>query len=63
MNSLYIVTGIDTDTKEKFEYEEPTLKRAMEIYNSLKDADDISNLIVLEYDLIEKQYHMVAPID
>lgn len=63
MNSLYIITGIDIDTKEKFEYEEATIQRAMEIYNSLKDADDVSNLMVLEYDLIEKQYHMVAPID
>jgi len=59
MNSLYIVTGIDTDTKDKFEYEEPTLQRAMEIYNSLKDADDVSNLMVLEYNLKEKQYHMI----
>jgi len=58
MNNLYIVTGIDTDTKEKFEYEEPTLTRAMEIYNSLKDESDISNLLILEYDLIEKQYHI-----
>lgn len=59
MNNLYIVTGIDTDTKEKFEYEEPILTRALEIYNNLKDADDISNLIVLEYDLISKQYYMI----
>ena len=58
MNNLYIVTGIDTDTKEKFKYEEPTLTKAMEIYNSLKDESDISNLLILEYDLIEKQYHI-----
>ena len=63
MNSLYIVTGIDKDTKEKFEYEEVTLQRAMEIYNKLKDESDITGLIILEYDLIEKQYHMISPID
>lgn len=59
MNSLYIVTGVDTDTKEKFEYEEPTFQRVMEIYNSLKDKSDISNLMILEYNLSEKQYHIV----
>ncbi len=59
MNSLYIVTGIDTDINKKFEYEEPTLQRAMEIYNSLKDESDISGLAILEYNLSEKRYHIV----
>lgn len=59
MNSLYVVTGIDTNIKEKFEYEEPTLERAIEIYNSLKDESDISGLVILEYNLSEKQYHMI----
>jgi len=59
MNNLYIVTGIDTDTKEKFEYEEATLQRAMEIYNKLKDESDISGLVVLEYNLNEKGYHII----
>lgn len=59
MNSLYVVTGVDTDTKDKFEYEEPTLQRAMEIYNSLKDESDITGLVVLEYNLTEKRYHMI----
>ena len=60
MNSLYIVTGKDTDTNEKFEYEEPTIQKALEIYNQLKDADDITGLIILEYNLITKQYHMIS---
>jgi hypothetical protein len=59
MNSLYIVTGIDTDTKDKFEYEEFTLQKAMEIYNSLKDESDISGLVILEYNLSEKRYHII----
>jgi len=59
MNSLYIVTGVDTDTKDKFEYEESTLQRAMEIYNKLKDENDISGLVILEYNLSEKRYHII----
>lgn len=60
MNRLYIVTGVDTDNNEKFEYEESTIQKALEIYNQLKDADDVKELMVLEYDLIGKQYHMVS---
>ena len=60
MNNLYIVTGIDTDTSEKFEYEESSLLKAMEIYNSLKNDTDINGLSVLEYNLIGKRDHMVS---
>lgn len=59
MNSIYVVTGIDTDTG-KFEYEESTLLKAMEIYNSLKSDSDITGLAVLEYSLSEKRYHAVS---
>jgi len=59
INSLYIVTGIDTDIQEKFEYEQPSLSKAIEIYDILKDQEDINSLVILEYDLLKQQYHMI----
>jgi hypothetical protein len=58
-DSIYIVTGIDTDIQEKFEYEESTLSKAIEIYGVLKTQDDINSLVVLEYNLLKQQYHMI----
>lgn len=58
-NSLYIVRATDKDTMENMEYEFSSLDHAREIYNSLVGQSDIKNLVVLEYDLVSKQYHIV----
>lgn len=58
-NSLYIVTAIDTDTKEKQEYEFGNISHALEIYNTLKNDNTIDNLLILEYDFLTKQYHIM----
>lgn len=58
-DNLYIVTCTDTETNEPAEYECTSLTHAKEIYGSLKNATDIINLNILQYNLVEQRYHMV----
>lgn len=58
-NNLFIVTGIDTEINDKVEYEESSLEHALEIYNTLKDDADITNLNILQYDLVSQEYHII----
>jgi hypothetical protein len=56
---IYVVTAIDTDTNDHIQYEESSLTKARVIADSLKSDPDVTNITILEYNTVSKQYHMI----
>lgn len=59
MERIYIVNAFDTDTNEHIQYEESSLAKANVIIETLKNDPDIQSIQILEYDTVNKQYHII----
>lgn len=58
--SIFIVKGYDADVEETFEFEEGNQESARLVYASLRDQDGITDLHILEYNLVTMQYHLIT---
>ena len=61
-NSLFVVIGTDKELNEQIEYQYSNLSHALGTYEILQKDSDIINLNILEYDTLNKEYHMVDMI-
>lgn len=59
MERIYIINAVDTDTNERLQYEESSLTKANVIADSLKSDPDVTNITILEYNTVSKQYHII----